>query len=1107
MSVMRTPLQNVLLNLGVAVGNFIGGWVGTLLATVPSNASPIWPSAGIALAVMLVYGKKVLPGLFLGALVTQVYSFLDVSGGERNLESLLIGGATAIGACLQAGFGAKLIRRAVGDSNPLIEDRKILGFFLLAALSGVISASIGISLLCLRGVISLSNSPVSWVTWWVGDAIGMLIFAPMLLLFIGQPKHLWQARRRVVVYPLLITLSLVVAAFEYSQRQEQARIAVQFERQVDLLQTTINQHLREHLASVVALKALFDSNDDGIEHEAFDRFAASISNPHINGLFALEWTPRIYAAQRPQWQIEQNAPIRRLNDQGVLAEADYGQPVYFPITYLLPEAENFYAKGFDIGSNPQVASLLSQVIASGQMLATPGIQLIQNKEDQRLGTVIYAPVYAKHVELVTSEQRQQAFIGFVASMFRLGDAIEHVLHGLGRADVQLWLEVSDKQQVLYSNLPAHYSHRLNFSRLEGQRDIEFAGRTWRLHYWPSTEFYRQQQSTFGGWLLLGGFSLCALSSFGLMLLTGRTARVEELVAKRTRDLLRTNQALNQEVAIRRTQEHELRIAATTFESHEAIVVTDAEGLILRVNQAFSQITGYSAAEVVGQNPRLFASGYHDAAFYRAMYESLASSNQWQGEIWNRRKNGEIFPEWLTLTGVRNSDNQLTHYVAIFSDVSEKKAAEQEIHTLAFYDPLTNLPNRRLLLDRLRQEIAAAKRQHTYGALFFLDLDHFKTLNDSRGHQVGDELLIQVAQRLKSIIRDEDTACRLGGDEFIIMVPGRYHQLQQASNHAVMLAEKILQAINQPFTVQGSEHHFSTSIGVSLYPESADQPEQIIQQADTAMYRAKESGRNAISFYRRSMQEAADRRLTLEKEIRQALSENQFVLHYQPQVDEQGRLVSAEALIRWQHPHRGMVSPAEFIPLAEDTQLILPIGAWVLQQACRQIKAWDEQGKHLSHVAVNVSSRQFRQGDFVEQVRLAVQTAGLSAERLVIELTEGSVIDDIDDTIAKMRALQAMGIRLSIDDFGIGYSSLSYLKSLPLSQLKIDQSFVRHINDANSAVIVETIIIMAKSLGLNVIAEGVETQEQVAFLREKGCLFYQGYFFSRPLAADAFRFDD
>ena len=1085
-------------NLLAGFGYFVAGWLGTLLATQPSNASPIWPAAGVALAVMLVCGDSVLPGIFLGALAAQFYAFLDTS---NLLDTLGFGLAivAGLGAGLQAWTGMRLINRWVGKHNALIEDAKILRFFALIAVSCLISPSVGVASLYFSGVISVPVIASSWVTWWVGDTIGAAMFTPMLLLFIGQPAGNWKPRRRFVFYPMLFVLLLVVMAFEYSQRQEQQRLLGLFERQVDLLHSTIHQHLGEHLATNAALKGLFD-NSAAVTQDEFVRFVNVIRKNH-SGVH--EWTPRVRADEREAWEKQYNSKIRQMTANGTLQPALL-QDEYFPVTYIVPQAGNEAALGFDVSSNPMIAPIITHAIASGITAATGVIHLVQDDKPY-LGTVIYTPVYAKNKPLDSDEARRGHFLGFVACVFRIDADIQGIFNWLGGQELQLSLAIYDHGQLVYSSYPAGAQHNLRFSTLSKTLNLDFAGRQWQLHYLPSFEFFHQQQSTMIGWLLLGGFLLCSLIGVGLLLLTGRTARVEALVSDRTQNLLRTNEVLNQEITIRRQQENELRIAATTFESHEAIIITDANGSILRVNKAFSDITGYLAREVIGKNPRLLASGYHDKDFYQQMYNALANKNQWKGEVWNRRKNGEIFPEILTITGVRGEHKQLTHYVAIFSDISAQKAAEKEIHNLAFYDPLTNLPNRRLMLDRLQQEIAAAKRQMNFGALFFLDLDHFKNLNDSRGHQVGDELLIQVGQRLQSIIRHEDTACRLGGDEFVVMVPGRFLSLQQATNHAVILAEKILLTINQPYIVQGSEHHFSTSIGVTLYPESADQPEEVVQQADTAMYRAKENGRNSISFYEPSMQKSADRRLTLEKEMRIALQEHQFLLHYQPQVNEQHKVVSVEALIRWQHPTKGMVSPAEFIPLAEDTQLILPIGAWVLQEACRQIQVWDQQGIKIDHVAVNVSSRQFRQTNFVQQVKQVLLDADIHAQRLVIELTEGCVIEDIEDTIAKMQALQTMGIRMSIDDFGIGYSSLSYLKSLPLSQLKIDQSFVKQIDNANAAVIVETIIMMAKSLGLNVIAEGVETLEQVDFLTTKGCLNFQGYYFSRPVTADEIRF--
>ena len=1095
---MRILKYKIFLNIAAMAGYFAAGWVGTLLAMPPSNASPVWPAAGVALALMLAYGEIVLPGIFLGALGAQFYAFLDISSASKVLVSMGIGSWVAIGCCVQAWLGMWLINRYVGRHDPLIEDKKILRFFVLITVSCMVSATVGVAYLVFRGVIGFSSAADSWVTWWIGDTIGAAVFAPMTLLFLGRPRAIWHARRRFVLLPLFTVILLVVAAFELSLRQEHQRLGSQFQRQVELLHATVQEHMRNHLATNLALKALFDSSKQ-VSREEFEHFAETIRD-RSSGV--LEWTPRVSDRDRANWEARHATVIRQLRPAGGLEPAK-PKAVYFPVTFMVPVNGNEAALGYDISSNPQIAPIISNVIDTGNTQAASPIQLIQDNVS-RPGVVVYSPVYNKS-GLNTAKERQDAFLGFVACVFRIDTDIDAIFDWLGNKELQLLMTIQDGDELIYSNLPADFHRTLQLSNLTITHQMQVAGRQWRFSYWPAANFFSQQQSLRFNWLILGGFLLCGLTGFGLLLLTGRTARVEEIVEKRTQDLLSSNEALNQEIAIRQQQENELRVAATTFESHEAIVVTDAEGNILRVNRAFSEITGYSAEDAIGQNPRILASGYHDQAFYREMYRQLTKNNQWKGEIWNRRKNGTVFPELLTVTGVRDQQNRLIHYVAIFSDVSDKKAAEQEIHNLAYYDPLTNLPNRRLLLDRLQQEIAAAKRHARFGALFFLDLDHFKNLNDSRGHQVGDELLIQVAQRLHSIIRQEDTACRLGGDEFIIMVPGRFLSLHQATNHAAMLAEKILLAINQPFVVQGSEHHFSTSIGVTLYPETAEQPEDIIQQADTAMYRAKESGRNGISFFKPAMQAAADRRLTLEKEMRQALQDRQFVLHYQPQVNDQLRVVSAEALIRWIHPEKGMISPAEFIPLAEDTHLILPIGAWVLHEACHQIKAWDAQGKKIDHVAVNVSSRQFRQTGFVQQVRQALLDAGVHAKRLVIELTEGCVIEHIDDTIAKMHALQAMGVRISIDDFGVGYSSLSYLKSLPLSQLKIDQSFVRHINDPNAAVIVETIIMMSKSLGLNVIAEGVEDESQVEFLKAKGCLFYQGYYFGRPVVADEFKF--
>jgi diguanylate cyclase (GGDEF)-like protein/PAS domain S-box-containing protein len=548
-------------------------------------------------------------------------------------------------------------------------------------------------------------------------------------------------------------------------------------------------------------------------------------------------------------------------------------------------------------------------------------------------------------------------------------------------------------------------------------------------------------------------------------------------------------------------EEQLRLAATTFESQQGIMITDKNFKILQVNKAFTEITGYAQEEVLGKNPRILSSGLHDKVYFQDFWKQLTTNGRFEGEVLNRRKNGEIYPEWQTITAVKNDTGEVSHYVSVFSDITEKKDAEGKIHAMAFYDPLTKLPNRRLLLDRFDQELSTAKRHKQFGAVIFLDLDHFKLLNDSQGHLIGDELLIQVANRLISVLREEDTPARLGGDEFVVLLHANSESLSTVADQAWVVADKIKVKLNEPFMLNQYQHQLSTSIGITLFPDNDKNPAMILQQADTAMYRSKASGRNAISFFHPSMQEAADLRLNLEQDLRNAIDNGRFMLCYQPQVDASGTVINAEALIRWEHQAKGTLFPMDFIPIAEESNLILGIGRWVFLEACNQIKAWQDAGINPPRISVNVSSRQFRQNDFVDQVKYAIDSSRIAAHQLGIELTESVMIVNINDSIAKMKALKALGISISVDDFGTGYSSLIYLKQLPIDALKIDQGFVRDIlTDANDAVIVETIIIMAQHLNLSVVAEGVETAEQLALLKQQGCLAFQGYYFSRPLPA-------
>jgi diguanylate cyclase (GGDEF)-like protein/PAS domain S-box-containing protein len=560
-----------------------------------------------------------------------------------------------------------------------------------------------------------------------------------------------------------------------------------------------------------------------------------------------------------------------------------------------------------------------------------------------------------------------------------------------------------------------------------------------------------------------------------------------------------------DITRRKRNEAELRIAAITFESQEGMIVTDPAGVILRVNHAFTRLTGYSEKEAVGRTPAMLKSGRQDPAFYQRMWETLKEKNYWQGEIWNMSKNGKIYAEWLTISGVTASDGRITHYVGVFSEITQDKEAEAEIHRLAYYDPLTQLPNRRLLHDRLGQAFASSSRSKRYGAVLFLDLDNFKTLNDTLGHDVGDLMLIEVAKRLNSTVREGDTISRLGGDEFVLLLEDLSDDANEAVIQAGLIGDKVQEIIATPYLLGDIEFHCTTSIGVSLFFSHDESIDDLLKHADLAMYQAKKDGRNGLRFFDPAMQSALEKYSALESNLRHALQRQQLSLYYQMQVSSTRRVIGAEALLRWAHPEQGLVAPDQFVTLAEETGLIVPIGLWVLQAACAQIREWaDNPATSELQLAINVSPRQFRQPDFVEQVQQAINTNCINPARLKIELTEGLVLDNVNDTIAKMHALKACGVSFSLDDFGTGYSSLSYLKQLPLDQLKIDRSFVRDIvSDPNDAAIVQAIITLGKTFGLHVMAEGVETTEQHEFLEQHDCHFFQGYLFGKPVPIDEF----
>jgi diguanylate cyclase (GGDEF)-like protein/PAS domain S-box-containing protein len=564
-------------------------------------------------------------------------------------------------------------------------------------------------------------------------------------------------------------------------------------------------------------------------------------------------------------------------------------------------------------------------------------------------------------------------------------------------------------------------------------------------------------------------------------------------------------SITRDITERKAAEEAQRVAAIAFEAQQAMFITDAQKVILRVNKAFTEVTGYTAEESVGQTPSLLKSGRQDPAFYKTMWECISRTGTWQGEIWNRRKNGTVYAEHLSVSAVKNDAGMLTHYVGSFSDLTAYKAAEEQIHDLAFTDLLTGLPNRRHLIVRLQQAITAGESQKYQSALLILNLDNFKNLNSTLGRAQCDQILQHVAKRLNAAVGDGNTVAHVEGDQFAVILTDLNQHPQQMLRQVEAAAGKMLATINQPYQLAGSTILCTASVGITFFAAQYEETIEPLKRAELALQQAKIAGRNTLRFFDADMQAVVDARIALEAALRQAINNKYFVLYYQAQVSGSEGIVGVEALIRWIDPKRGMVSPVEFIPLAEETGLILPIGAWVLETACQQLAAWAAQPamEHLS-IAVNVSAQQFRESNFVEQVLATLERTGGNPRRLKLELTESVLIADAEDVIVKMNALKAIGIGFAIDDFGTGYSSLSYLKRLPLERLKIDQSFVRNIlMDPDDAAISRAVIAMATSMGLGVIAEGVETEAQSDFLASLGCHNYQGYLFSKPLPVAEF----
>jgi diguanylate cyclase (GGDEF)-like protein/PAS domain S-box-containing protein len=949
----------------LALAYFVTAQIGLQFATVGHAVTLFWPPSGIALAAVLLGGNRYLPAVLAAAFLSNLTSGMPL---------LAVIGMSA-GATLEAWLGAWLLTRFTRFNLRLCEVRDI---YRLGLNGGVLSTSaaalIGAVSLYLAGAIPAGEWLTTLLFWWMGDALGIVLFVPAVMAYVFHKPMGWTRSQLVELSTLLAAIVLLsVLVFGYSHQGGDTR------------------HVGLFMLFPLIVWAGLSFNQRCVSGLLIVMFLIAVIYT-LNG-------------------------IGPFADNGLHGAID----LWLYTTFLSVLGVSVSALNYQRNQSLHQEQGSKEALKRAQAIGKVGsweLDLVRNQlewsdETYRIfgmqrGSGLNYEVFLAHVHPDDREMLDQKW----------HDAVK-----TGQYDVEHRILVDDKVRWVHE-----------------QASIDFDEKT------------------------------------------GRAAFVIGTV---------------HDITSQKEEEAALRLAARVFESSgEAILITDERARTVAVNHAFIEMSGYSSEEMIGQNPSMLSSGRHDAQFYQAMWDDILTHGYWQGEIWDKHKSGRVYPKWMSITAVRDESGLVSNYVSIARDITEQAEAEKNIHFLAYYDVLTGLPNRTLLRDRLGQLIAVSHRDQQQFALLFMDLDRFKYINDSMGHSVGDRLLQAVALRIQSIVREEDTVARLGGDEFIVLLR------ETGESGAAVVAGKLLRALAEPYDLDGQVISTLASIGISIYPDHAVEADTLIKNADMAMYRAKEEGRNNYQFFRPEMNFRVDQLFSMEKDLRLALERGEFTLQYQPQADlASGRLCGVEALIRWKHPEKGMVSPAEFIPVAEETGQIIPIGEWVLRTACAQMVQWQQAGLDGLTMSVNLSIRQLRLPNLGEVVKGVLREHGLDPQWLELEITEGIMMGDNRAAMDFLHEMHAMGVRLSIDDFGTGFSSLNYLKKLPVHKLKIDQSFVRDIEtDESDAAIIRSIIALGHRLNLRVIAEGVETQEQLDFLRIRGCDEIQGYFYSRPMPA-------
>lgn len=1075
----------------VALTIFVVAMLSQHLTVPPSNAAPVWPVAGIALALTILYGPRALIGIFIGVVAFEFQLFFQTIGDHNIGKALILSVGLGVGACAQALVGAKLIRHALGPLPSLTHDGDILRFQLLGGpVACLVSASIGMVTLLSLGVVTPENIQVGWVTWWVGDVIGVVIFAPLVIIFFDHTDPLWLGRKATVAFPMLLLFIITIAFYSYADFKESERKQLKFQEVVRSTHHDLTREFQRHQEILDSLKNYFDASSHVSKNEFIIVNAATLEKH--SGIQALEWIKRVKQEQRGEFErtLPQGRTIRRFNTAGVSHPAEIREE-YYAIQFIVPQKTNMPALGFDITSNPIAAEALFRARDSGKTVATGPLRLVQETADD-VGIVLYKPVYSTPTTPADLEQRRELIAGAVAVVLRMRSMIDTETPSIanGEALVRLFDNTdANSPQLLYNSHPEitnNPPHALNETQT-----FDMGGRSWRLEYVSTPEFLAKN-TNWAVWLVLtGGLLITALMGTGLLILTGRTLHVEDEVNRRTAEL-------RSEVLQRRDTETQLRL------------VLDGANLGFWdwnyqtgehwVNDRWMEMLGLQRSDLKNDTSDWSDRIHPDdkEKVFQAVERHIKNQESYVVEFRMRHQDGH----WVWIQGagavvtVDQKTNEPLRLCGTHQDISERKNHENQIVHKAHFDSLTELPNRFLALDRLSQLLSEAQRKQGMIAVLFLDLDDFKKINDTLGHDTGDKLLMETATRLQSAVRGCDTVGRLGGDEFIILLSG----ITQAAD-AQPVAESLLKKFTDVFKIDNRELVLTASIGISIYPDDGDNMSELLRNADSAMYHSKEQGRNTYSYFTEQMNEAVSKRLLFEEQMHGALDRGEFKLCYQPQVElTNGKIVGVEALLRWDNPALGKVSPLEFIPIAEQTGLIVDLGKFVLSEALSKAVVWQKIVGPQFTLAVNLSPRQFRDPNLADFVQKAIKQSEMPSSCLELEITEGVLLSGhayIDHTLV---ALHNLGVSIAMDDFGTGYSSLSYLRNYPFDVLKIDREFIQDLcDDPGDRELVNATIMMAHGLGLKVIAEGVETEKQREYLSAQGCDFAQGYLFSKPIS--------